>query len=354
MGVAGVVDPAVLGGRARQADAAVGPPVVLVGFADRGGSRTPRAHAESRVPAACDVQEAACGHGWCVGPSEGELENRGSGGGSWAGEVAAQEARRAFCPTYVRTERLYQFLDLQQRDSTVVQYRARFVELGRYAPQIMADESLRTQQFVRGLRPELRQALIVTRVTDLDAAYKTAAALEADTLRTRARSAEVQTQTQSQPRVQQQQQQQAPVQQHQQAGGSSGSRGRGRVTHLTRADAEAAQLVEDSVGELSSGESVELAVELPTGDFVLTSYCLEEVPVQLQDQWLSARLFALQLQDYDVILGMDWLERYGAVMDCQKKRVHLRIPGEAAFYFQGGSSSTPVPGESSHSGVGAP
>ncbi|MQL67760.1 hypothetical protein Taro_000035 [Colocasia esculenta] len=101
---------------------------------------------------------------------------------------------RAFYPTYVRTERLYQFLDLQQRDSTVVQYRARFVELGRYAPQIMGDEGLRTQQFVRGLRPELRQALIVARVTDLDAAYQTAAALEADTLRTRARSAEVQTQ----------------------------------------------------------------------------------------------------------------------------------------------------------------
>ncbi|MQM22061.1 hypothetical protein Taro_055110 [Colocasia esculenta] len=247
----------------------------------------------------------------------------------------------AFCPTYVRTERLYQFLDLQQRDSTVVQYRARFVELGRYAPQIMGDEGLRTQQFVRGLRPELRQALIVARVTDLDAAYQTAAALEADTLRTRARSAEVQTQssvqttsrtttsyaststgttaksgsrrkfrrdrrqveqrqqsvvsvqqstgqpsqqvqrtfagqcyrcdqmghmardcpllprvpqqqTQSQPRVQQQQQQQAPVQQRQQTGGSGGSRGRGHVTHLTRADAEAAHLL--LLSDLSSRE----------------------------------------------------------------------------------------------------
>ncbi|MQM18524.1 hypothetical protein Taro_051520 [Colocasia esculenta] len=107
---------------------------------------------------------------------------------------------RAFYPTYVRIERLYEFLDLQQRDSSVVQYRARFVDLGRYAPQIMADESLRT----RGLRPELRHALIVARVTDLDAAYQTAASLEADTLRTRARSAEVQTQVvPTQPRQQQ-------------------------------------------------------------------------------------------------------------------------------------------------------
>ncbi|MQL81237.1 hypothetical protein Taro_013689 [Colocasia esculenta] len=53
-----------------------------------------------------------------------------------------------------------------------------------------------------------------------------------------------QQQTQSKPRVQQQQQ--APMQQRQQAGGSGGSRGRGRVTHLTRVDAEAAQLVEGS------------------------------------------------------------------------------------------------------------
>ncbi|MQL69431.1 hypothetical protein Taro_001724, partial [Colocasia esculenta] len=69
---------------------------------------------------------------------------------------------------------------------------------------IMADESLRTQKFVRGLRPELRQALIVARVTDLDAAYQTATALEADTLRTRARSVEVQKQVvPTQPRQQQ-------------------------------------------------------------------------------------------------------------------------------------------------------
>ncbi|MQL78034.1 hypothetical protein Taro_010442 [Colocasia esculenta] len=115
------------------------------------------------------------------------------------------DVARAWLDAVERTFRSMECVsEERQRDFTVVQYKARFVELGRYAPQIMADESLRTQQFVRGLRPELRQALIVARVTDLDAAYQTAAVLEADTLRTRARSAEVQTQVvPTQPRQQQ-------------------------------------------------------------------------------------------------------------------------------------------------------
>ncbi|MQL98323.1 hypothetical protein Taro_031027 [Colocasia esculenta] len=137
--------------------------------------------------------------------------------------------------------------------------------------------------------PPPPHALIATRVTDLDVAYQTAAALEADTLRTRARSAEVQTQVvpsqphqqqgsvQTTPRTatsyaststgtttksgsrrkfrrdrrqaEQRQQSVGSVQQptgqpSQQTGGSGGSRGRGRATHLTRADAEAAHLVE--------------------------------------------------------------------------------------------------------------
>ncbi|MQL77689.1 hypothetical protein Taro_010110, partial [Colocasia esculenta] len=156
---------------------------------------------------------------------------------------------RAFCPTYVRTERLYQFLDLQQRDSTVVQYRVRFVELGRYAPQIMGDEGLRTQQFVRGLRPELRQALIVARVTDLDAAYQTVAALEADTLRTHARSAEVQTQVvPSQPRQQQGNVQTTPRTATSYAFTSSGTTAKSGSWRKFRRDRRQAEQRQQSVG----------------------------------------------------------------------------------------------------------
>ncbi|MQM16210.1 hypothetical protein Taro_049164 [Colocasia esculenta] len=158
---------------------------------------------------------------------------------------------RAFCPTYIRTERLYQFLDLQQKDSTVVQYRARFVELGHYAPQIMADESLRTQQFVRGLRPELRQTLIVARVTDLDAAYQTAAALEADTLWTRARSAEVQTQiVPTQPRQQQSSVQTTPRTTTSYASTSTGTTAKSGSRRKFRRDRRQAEQRQQSVGSV--------------------------------------------------------------------------------------------------------
>ncbi|MQM23682.1 hypothetical protein Taro_056749, partial [Colocasia esculenta] len=158
---------------------------------------------------------------------------------------------RAFCPTYVRTERLYQFQDLQQRDFTVVQYRARFVELGRYAPQIMADEGLRTQQFVRGLRPELRQALIVARVTNLDAAYQTATALEADTLRTRARSAEVQTQVvPTQPRQQQSSVQTTPRTATSYVSTSTGTTAKSGSRRKFRRDRRQAEQRQQSVGSV--------------------------------------------------------------------------------------------------------
>ncbi|MQL72501.1 hypothetical protein Taro_004846, partial [Colocasia esculenta] len=156
---------------------------------------------------------------------------------------------RALCPTYVRTERLYQFLDLQQRDSTVVQYRARFVELGCYAPQIMGDEGLRTQQFVRGLRPKLRQALIVARVTDLDAAYQTAAVLEADTLRNHARSVEVQTQVvPSQPRQQQGSVQTTPRTTTSYASTSTGTTAKSGSRRKFRRDRRQAEQRQQSVG----------------------------------------------------------------------------------------------------------
>ena len=39
------------------------------------------------------------------------------------------------------------------------------------------------------------------------------------------------------------------------------------------------------------------------------------------------------MNDYDIILGMDWLSKYCATIDCQKKIVILQPPREEPFIF---------------------
>nr|CAD1836895.1 unnamed protein product [Ananas comosus var. bracteatus] len=42
-----------------------------------------------------------------------------------------------------------------------------------------------------------------------------------------------------------------------------------------------------------------------------------------------------QLQDFDVVLGMDWLALYYATIDCGARTVTFRKPGQEEFTFRG-------------------
>ena len=43
----------------------------------------------------------------------------------------------------------------------------------------------------------------------------------------------------------------------------------------------------------------------------------------------------LDMIDYDVILGMDFLSKYGAMIDCKAKAVGFNPPREEKFMFFG-------------------
>ena len=43
----------------------------------------------------------------------------------------------------------------------------------------------------------------------------------------------------------------------------------------------------------------------------------------------------LELDDFDLILGMDPLEKYGANIDCKRKTITFTPEGETPFVFQG-------------------
>ncbi len=55
--------------------------------------------------------------------------------------------------------------------------------------------------------------------------------------------------------------------------------------------------------------------------------------VQIGDRELAANLVLLDMFEFDMILGMDWLATYHISLDCHDKVVLFRIPKEAEFQF---------------------
>ena len=65
--------------------------------------------------------------------------------------------------------------------------------------------------------------------------------------------------------------------------------------------------------------------DIPVGDSLVTNLVYRSCVVQIEDQHLLVDLILLDIQDFDVILGMDWLSTYHAIVDCYSKRVTFHI-----------------------------
>ncbi|MQL89678.1 hypothetical protein Taro_022259 [Colocasia esculenta] len=50
--------------------------------------------------------------------------------------------------------------DIDPRSMSVLEYEARFAELSKYAPHIVADERRKVKKFIMGLKPSLRTRLV--------------------------------------------------------------------------------------------------------------------------------------------------------------------------------------------------
>ena len=71
----------------------------------------------------------------------------------------------------------------------------------------------------------------------------------------------------------------------------------------------------------------DLFVATPLGDSVVVDKIIRDCCVMIGYREMTVDLILLDLQDFDVILGMDWLASYHASIDCFRKRVTFSIPG---------------------------
>ena len=71
-----------------------------------------------------------------------------------------------------------------------------------------------------------------------------------------------------------------------------------------------------------------MRVSLPAGDPLIADRVVRDSRFLIEGQEFPADLIALDMRDFDVVLGMDWLSRHRATLDCYKNEVRLHRLGK--------------------------
>ena len=68
----------------------------------------------------------------------------------------------------------------------------------------------------------------------------------------------------------------------------------------------------------------DMHVTSPLGHSVRVNLVYKNCPLMVHDREFLADLIALSFHEFDLILGMDWLSKHRAIVDCDKKIVELK------------------------------
>ena len=78
-----------------------------------------------------------------------------------------------------------------------------------------------------------------------------------------------------------------------------------------------------------------MVVSVPNGDTMISERIVSGSRLVIQNKDFPADLIVLGIHDFHIILGMDWLSKHRAILDCYKKEVRLVRPEEPGMIFRG-------------------
>ena len=78
-----------------------------------------------------------------------------------------------------------------------------------------------------------------------------------------------------------------------------------------------------------------LHVNSPLGTRMRIDHICRDCELVISGIILTVDLRVMDMSEYDVILGMDWLTTHRVVIDCDSKMVTAYTPGGSRFIFQG-------------------
>ena len=90
-------------------------------------------------------------------------------------------------------------------------------------------------------------------------------------------------------------------------------------------------------------ESLDLPIRVstPIRDSIVVDRVYQLCTVTLMGYDTHADLKVLDMIDFDVILGMDWLSSYHAILNCHGKTITLAMPGIPIVEWRGSLSHPP-------------
>ena len=95
-----------------------------------------------------------------------------------------------------------------------------------------------------------------------------------------------------------------------------------------------------NLGKLPRSETeYDFLVTNSLGHSVIVNKVYRDCPIKIREYEFLGDLIELSFRVFDVILGMDWLSRHQAIVDCRMKRVTLRTPDEDEVTFIGERSN---------------
>ncbi|KAL0536696.1 hypothetical protein IC582_025656 [Cucumis melo] len=83
-----------------------------------------------------------------------------------------------------------------------------------------------------------------------------------------------------------------------------------------------------------------LSVSTPSGECLLSKEKVKACKIEIAGHVIEVTLIVLDMLNFDVILGMDWLAANHASIDCSRKEVTFNPPSMASFKFKGGGSKS--------------
>ncbi|XP_072980902.1 uncharacterized protein [Typha angustifolia] len=85
-----------------------------------------------------------------------------------------------------------------------------------------------------------------------------------------------------------------------------------------------------------------LLIATPVGETVVIDSAYKSCTISFGDREFKVDLLPLELIDFDVILGMDWLAAYHTNIDCYRKEIVMNLADGTEYRIKGNKSSNPM------------